>query len=109
MNGPLKSNEAEGGAKCENSNCTAQFFAHFWQRCAASFRSIFPNLRIMLTCSSYDETVEQAWTLGFDIDMAYKHLSRKIVEKFHEKGMLVAAYTANSPAKIVYCASLGVD
>ena len=63
----------------------------------------------MLTCSSYDETVEQAWTLGFDIDMAYKHLSRKIVEKFHEKGMLVAAYTANSPAKVVYCASLGVD
>lgn len=69
----------------------------------------FPDLRIMLTCGPYNETVEQAWTLGFDIDMAYEFLSREIVEKFHEEGLLVAAYTANSPAKVVYCASLGVD
>ena len=70
---------------------------------------LFPDLPIMLTCDEFDETVQQAYDLGFAIDMDLHGLTQEIVDMFHAAGLEVGAWTANTRAEISYCLSLGVD
>ena len=41
--------------------------------------------------------------------MDLHNLTKETVDMFHEKGLEVGAWTANSRADISYCLSLGVD
>ena len=70
---------------------------------------LFPDLPVMLTCDEFDETVQQAYDLGFAIDMDLHGLTQEIVDMFHAAGLEVGAWTANTRAEISYCLSLGVD
>ena len=72
-------------------------------------KELFPELPVMLTCDEPDDTVEQALALGFAIDMDLNGLTKETVERFHEAGLEVGAWTANTRANISYCLSLGVD
>ena len=72
-------------------------------------KKLFPQLPVMLTCDTFDETVRQAYELGFAIDMDLRGLTRETVELFHAAGLEVGAWTANTRAEISYCLSLGVD
>ena len=69
----------------------------------------FPTLNIMLTCSEHDALVDEALEKGYDIDMEYSNLTTETVQMFHDKGLKVACWTANTKAAVAYCASLGVD
>lgn len=70
---------------------------------------LFPDLPVMLTCDEYDADVEKALELGFSIDMDLHGLTKETVVKFHNAGLEVGAWTANTRAQIAYCLSLGVD
>jgi len=72
-------------------------------------KEIFPDLPVMLTCDEFDENVQQAYDLGFAIDMDLHGLNQDIVDMFHNAGLEVGAWTANTRADISYCLSLGVD
>ena len=72
-------------------------------------KELFPDLPVMLTCDEWDDTVQQAYDLGFAIDMDLHGLTQEIVDKFHAAGLEVGAWTANTRADISYCLSLGVD
>lgn len=69
----------------------------------------FPDLAIMLTCGKHDELVDKSLELGFDIDMAISGITPELVKAFHDKGLKVALWTANSKEALDYCVSLGVD
>ena len=72
-------------------------------------KQLYPELPVMLTCDSFDETVRQAYELGFSIDMDLRGLTQETVDLFHAAGLEVGAWTANTRANISYCLSLGVD
>lgn len=69
----------------------------------------FPKLKIMLTCGEHDELVDRCLVDGFDIDMAYSGIEDRTVEMFHEKGLKVALWTANTEEAFKYCLSKNVD
>ena len=72
-------------------------------------KQLFPELPVMLTCDEWDDTVQQAYDLGFSIDMDLHGLTQEIVDRFHAAGLEVGAWTANTRADVSYCLSLGVD
>ena len=68
----------------------------------------FPDLKIMLTYGKgmdYSKCLEY----GFDIDVDYKTLSRKMMHDFHSRGLKVGAWTANDIFTLNYCRAFGVD
>ena len=72
-------------------------------------KELYPELPVMLTCDAPDETVQQAFELGYAIDMDLNGLTKEVVEQFHGAGLEVGAWTANTRANVSYCLSLGVD
>ena len=72
-------------------------------------RALYPDLPIMLTCNEHNADVDEALSLGFSIDMDLNGLTKETVEQFHNAGLEVGAWTANTRAQIAYCLSLGVD
>lgn len=69
----------------------------------------FPELKIMLTCDEHDADVDRCLVDGFDIDMQFHGLTDKTVAMFHERGLKVAVWTANTPEALAYCLSKNVD
>ena len=69
----------------------------------------FPKLKIMLTCSRHDENVDRCLVDGFDIDMAYDGIEDSTIEMFHDKGLKVALWTANTREALEFCLSKNVD
>lgn len=68
----------------------------------------FPDLKIMLTYGKgmdYSQCLEY----GFDIDVDYKTLSKKMMNDFHSRGLKVGAWTANDIFSLNYCRTFGVD
>lgn len=68
----------------------------------------FPDLQIMLTYGKgmdYSQCLEY----GFDIDVDYKTLSKKMVDDFHSRGLKIGAWTANDIFTLNYCRAFGVD
>ncbi len=68
----------------------------------------FPDLQIMLTYGKgmdYSKCLEY----GFDIDVDYKTLSKKMMNDFHSRGLKVGAWTANDIFTLNYCRAFGVD
>ena len=68
----------------------------------------FPDLQIMLTYGKgmdYSKCLEY----GFDIDVDYKTLSKKMMNDFHSRGLKVGAWTANNIFTLNYCRAFGVD
>ncbi len=47
--------------------------------------------------------------LGFDIDMDLHGIEESTVKQFHERGLKVALWTANTLEALAFCRSLGVD
>lgn len=72
-------------------------------------REQFPELRAMLTYGSSDTGYEKCFDYGFSIDANLSNLTKEMVKEFHERGLEVAAYTANNIITLNYCKSLGVD
>lgn len=70
---------------------------------------IFPELQIMLTCGRVSEKIDQCIEYGFDIDISDDAVSAEIVKKFHDKGLKVGIWTANTPEVLEYCVSLNPD
>lgn len=70
---------------------------------------MFPELPIMLTCREHDENVEKCLEYGFDIDMDYDGIQDETVKAFHDKGLKVGLWTANSKEALDYCVSKQVD
>ena len=69
----------------------------------------FPELQIMLTCGERNADVDRCLDYGFDIDMYYGHCTPEIVKEFHDKGLKVALWTANTREALDACIALGVD
>lgn len=70
---------------------------------------MYPTLGIMYTCGKRDENVEKCLTLGFDIDMDYRGIDGKTVRDFHEKGLQVGLWTANTKEVLDFCLAQNVD
>ena len=69
----------------------------------------FPELQIMYTCGERDANVERCLEDGFDIDMYYGNVDEKTVKDFHDKGLKVALWTANTKEAMEFCWSMNVD
>ena len=69
----------------------------------------FPDLKIMLTCGRHDENVDRCLLDGFDIDMDIVGINEETVKQFHEKGLKVGIWTANSKKQMDFCVSLNPD
>lgn len=70
---------------------------------------MYPELGIMYTCGERDENVERCLTLGFDIDMSYRGIDGATVRDFHEKGLKVGLWTANTREVFDFCLAQNVD
>jgi glycerophosphoryl diester phosphodiesterase len=88
------------------SMCELQSF-HFDNLIRA--HKAFPELKIMLTCGKHDEDVDRCIEYGFDIDMDLRGVEKRTVEMFHEHGLKVGLWTANTPEALAFCQSLAVD
>ena len=69
----------------------------------------FPDLKIMLTCCRHDENVDRCLVDGFDIDMDIVGIKEETVNMFHDKGLKVGIWTANSKESMDFCISLNPD
>ena len=69
----------------------------------------FPELKIMLTCGKHDAEVDRALEYGFDIDMDYKGIEAETVKQFHDAGLLVGLWTANTKEALDFCLGMNVD
>ena len=72
-------------------------------------RELFPDLPLMLTYGSGDTGYERCFEYGISIDCDYNVVTEEMVQEFHDRGLYVALWTANSFAAVSYCKSLGVD
>lgn len=72
-------------------------------------RRIFPDLPVMLTYGTGDSNYERCFEYGFSIDANLNQISKKMVDDFHEHGLLVAAYTANDFLALCYGRSFDLD
>ncbi len=72
-------------------------------------RELFPNLPLMLTYGTNDTNYERCFEYGISIDTNLNQLSEEMVEGFHSRGLLVAAYTANDFMSLCYGKSFDVD
>ena len=71
--------------------------------------AMYPTLGIMYTCGKHDENVDRCLELGFDIDMDYDGIEDETIRQFHERGLKVGLWTANSVEAMEYCLSKNVD
>ena len=88
------------------SMCSLQSF-HFDNLLRA--HAMYPELGIMYTCGTHDETVDRCLELGFDIDMAYGGIDDETVRQFHARGLKVGLWTANTAEAMEFCLARGVD
>ena len=72
-------------------------------------KEMFPELPVMLTYGTGDTGYERCFEYGISIDANLNQLTDEMVEAFHERGLLVATYTANTIFRKTYCKSFGVD
>ena len=74
-------------------------------------RKAFPELKIMITAgrNCTDETLDRCIKDRFNLDMSYGRVTPEIVKKFHDAGLKVALWTADTKDVLDYCVSLGVD
>lgn len=70
---------------------------------------MFPTLGIMYTCGRHDENVDRCLELGFDIDMDYDGIDDETIKQFHDRGLKVGLWTANSVEAMEYCLARNVD
>ena len=71
--------------------------------------TFFPDLQIMLTYGADDTGYERCFEYGFSIDAHYSCITDEMVNAFHERGLKVAAWTANNIFQLCYCKTLGLD
>ncbi len=71
--------------------------------------AMFPELKIMLTCWDHNADVDRALEYGFDIDMDYKGIDAATVDAFHDAGLLVGLWTANTKEALDFCLDMNVD
>ncbi|MCR5485238.1 MAG: hypothetical protein K6F09_06555 [Clostridiales bacterium] len=69
-----------------------------------------PDVPVMYCAGENDDKeIQQALDQGFDVDLHLLVSDIDWVAKFHEKGLRVAVWTANDPAKVSYALKCGVD
>lgn len=78
--------------KHDLSKCSLQSFE---LRNLDKAHAMFPGLNIMLTYEDNDDGWRECIEKGYDIDIDYRFLSRKMIRAFHERGLKVGAWTAN--------------
>ena len=69
----------------------------------------FPDLKIMLTCGDHNADVDRCLEYGFDIDMSYHGIDAETVKTFHDAGLLVGLWTANTKEALDFCLGMNVD
>ena len=70
----------------------------------------YPDVPVMYCAGEDDdEEIGKALELGFDVDLHLLVSDTAWVAKFHEKGLRVACWTANTPAQVSYALSNDVD
>lgn len=72
-------------------------------------RKLFPELPLMLTYGADDTGYERCFDYGISIDADFSVITEEMVKEFHDRGLVVGAWTCNLHAVISYCKSLGVD
>lgn len=70
---------------------------------------LFPEMPLMLTYGSAESGYERCFDHGFSIDVDYVTVSKKMIRQFHDRGLEVGIWTANSPLVLAYCKALGAD
>lgn len=70
----------------------------------------FPDLEIMLTAGDNNICdAERCLEEGFSIDAHYDAITPELIDRFHEKGLKVALWTANTPEALEKCLAMNVD
>ena len=72
-------------------------------------RKLFPELPLMLTYGADDTGYERCFDYGISIDANLNQLSDEMINGFHERGLLVAGYTANNFMQLCYGKSFDID
>ncbi len=70
---------------------------------------LFPTMPLMLTYGSAESNYERCFEYGFSIDVDYVTVTEEMVRQFHDRGLEVGVWTANTQLVLDYCKALGVD
>lgn len=68
-----------------------------------------PDLPLMYTYGSGESHYERCFDYGFHIDADQWVITEQMVKEFHERGLEVGLWTANTPEELERCKGFGVD
>ena len=71
--------------------------------------ALFPDLGIMWTYGTGESHYENCFDYGFSIDADKVVTDEAMVKAFHDRGLEVGVWTANTKEELENCRSLGVD
>ena len=71
--------------------------------------ALFPDLGIMWTYGKGESHYESCFDYGFSIDADKWVADEKMVKAFHDRGLEVGVWTANTKEELELCRALGVD
>ncbi len=74
-------------------------------------RTMFPNMPLMVTFGNGDdpENLKISLEQGFSLDVDYRMVTLRMIREFHEAGLEVALWTANTEEAFKFCKTLGVE
>ena len=72
-------------------------------------RELFPELPLMLTYGTDDTNYEKCFEYGISIDADYSMITEEMIQQFHDRGLLVGAWTCNTYMEISYAKSFDLD
>ncbi|MBR6633308.1 MAG: hypothetical protein IKL05_03280 [Clostridia bacterium] len=84
-------------------------FISFWEENLKILRKYTSGKMQFLAGELSDEVLEMCKEYHFDLDDAYKYLSKEWVDKFHAEGLEVNVWTIDDPEKAQIAIDMGVD
>lgn len=70
---------------------------------------LMPELKVMFTYGSKETGYERCFDYGFSLDVDQYVVTEQMINEFHERNLEVALWTVNTPERLEYCKTLGVE
>lgn len=71
--------------------------------------NLCPELQVMLTYGTSERNYERCFDYGFSLDVDQFAVTDKMIKEFHDRGLEVALWTANTKEDFERCKKMGVD
>lgn len=71
--------------------------------------NLMPELKVMFTYGSGERDYQRCFDYGFSLDVDQYVVTEQMIKEFHERNLEVALWTVNTPERLEYCKTLGVE